>query len=157
MLTDFHALPSLVRVQLGPTFGGPVNRLLHVGLSGSDISGGSPPSTDFFVYSTADRVIGLVVLPLDGNPTRSMGLIAHPSKVAAISASKDGKFVVTAGGDDGSVCVWRIDAGIVSRMAGADAGMAPYLNMLEGGAEGEFYKEMQDLFSYCQIRSQVRA
>ena len=34
------------------------------------------------VYATAERVVGIVKLPLDGNPHKAMGLIAHPARCA---------------------------------------------------------------------------
>ena len=43
------------------------------------------------LYATYEKVLGLVQLPLDGNPNKCMGLIAHPGPIAAISVSYDGK------------------------------------------------------------------
>lgn len=33
----------------------------------------------YLIYSTATKVIGLIKMPLDGNPNKTMGLIAHPN------------------------------------------------------------------------------
>ena len=35
----------------------------------------------YVAYATESQVIGIVKLPLDGNPFKSMGVIAHPGKV----------------------------------------------------------------------------
>ena len=35
------------------------------------------------VYTTPERVIGLVRVPLDGNPVKTMGLLAHPMEISA--------------------------------------------------------------------------
>jgi len=52
------------------------------------------------IYSTATKVIGLIKMPLDGNPNKTMGLIAHPGEVADFCASSDGKYLFTCGGED---------------------------------------------------------
>jgi cilia- and flagella-associated protein 251 len=41
----------------------------------------SRPSA-YVAYSTTERVVGLMKLPLDGDPGKSMGLIAHPGKIS---------------------------------------------------------------------------
>jgi hypothetical protein len=35
----------------------------------------------FLAYATQEKLIGLICLPFDGNPHRSMGVLAHPGKV----------------------------------------------------------------------------
>jgi cilia- and flagella-associated protein 251 len=54
------------------------------------------------------QVVGLVKLGLDGNPEKSMGLIAHPREVTALVPTHDGRFVVTAGGSDMTVNLWQV-------------------------------------------------
>ena len=69
--------------QLSPTFGGPVNNMVRIARNSSDSKdddGRSGP-LDCIAYSTADRVVGLSLLPITGNPKHSMGLVAHPRKV----------------------------------------------------------------------------
>lgn len=61
------------------------------------------------MYSTKKKVIGLIKMPLDGNPNKSMGLIAHPNNVEDLCATNDGKYLFTCGGDDLSVNMWSID------------------------------------------------
>ncbi len=46
--------------------------------------------------------------PLDGDPNKSLGLVAHPGRVVGMNLSHDGCKLVTAGGDDGSVMVWQV-------------------------------------------------
>lgn len=106
-------------------------------------------------YATAERVVGLTMLPLDGNPNRSMGLIAHPSEVAAIAVGAAGKNLLTAGGRDGAVNLWRIDEGAVERLVEQGGqGMVPFHAMLEGGKDGPLYQEISDYFVYAQLRAQ---
>lgn len=145
--------------KLSPTFGGPVNNMVHVPRAPSGAVGAAEDEEhgsrhDLLAYSTADRVVGLVLLPLDGNPRRSMGLVAHPRKVASICASRDGAFLATCGGDDCTVNLWRVKPHVLDTIATADTGVDPYVALLDGGAEGDAYKEIQDLFIFSQIRSQ---
>lgn len=46
--------------------------------------------------------------PLDGDPNKSLALIAHPGKVAGMNLSHDGCKLVTAGADDGSIMIWQV-------------------------------------------------
>lgn len=55
---------------LGPTYGGEIVK--------QKILNFSDRSDKYLVYSTSKKVIGLIKLPLDGNPNKTMGLIAHP-------------------------------------------------------------------------------
>jgi hypothetical protein len=48
-------------------------------------------------------------MPLDGNPNKTMGLIAHPSEVVDICATRDGRYIFTCGGDDLAVNMWSVD------------------------------------------------
>lgn len=66
-------------------------------------------SDSFYVaYSTADHVVGVMAWPLDGDPSKSLGLVAHPGRIAGMNLSHDGCKLVTAGVDDGSIMVWRV-------------------------------------------------
>ena len=38
-----------------------------------------------------------------------MGIIAHPGKIVDISATSDGKYLMTTGGDDFAVNIWQVD------------------------------------------------
>lgn len=60
--------------------------------------------------------MGLIKLPLEGNPNSTMGLIAHPGEITDIAASSDGKFLMTAGGNDFSVNIWEIQTEQLERL-----------------------------------------
>ena len=62
----------------------------------------------YIAYSTAQQVIGVMAWPLDGDPNKSLGLMAHPGRIVGMSLSHDGCKLVTAGGDDGSIMVWQV-------------------------------------------------
>lgn len=57
--------------------------------------------------------MGIIKLPIDGNPNHSMGLISHPDDITGIGVSKDGRYLFTAGGDDYSVNIWAIDLSVI--------------------------------------------
>jgi WD40 repeat protein/Ca2+-binding EF-hand superfamily protein len=132
---------------LGPTYGSPIQKMCAL-----------PFFPDFknryMAYTTVDKV-GLLILPLDGNPHKSMSLIAHPSQVYNIASSYDGKHVFTAGGPDTSVLMWQVNIQALEAIAalGGD-GLLPFYGLLEGGKDGELFSELEDYFYYSQMRSQ---
>jgi len=137
-----------IKTVLSPTFGGPVNRMLHV--PAFDGSQGN-----CMVYSTHDKVIGLVQFPLDGNPNKSMAVIAHAGEVSSMAVSFDGRYIITCGRDDYCVNVWSAHPASLEKMRrlGGD-GVEPFNAMVEGGREGAFYQDMIDYFYYAQIKAQ---
>jgi len=88
------------RTCLGPTYGGEISRLKSLT---------QPNGEKYLLYSTDKKVIGLIKLPLDGNPNKTMGLIAHPNQVQDICASSDGRYVFTCGGEDLAINMWHVD------------------------------------------------
>ncbi len=52
--------------------------------------------------------MGLIRLPLNGNPNSSMGLIAHAGRVLGASFSYDGTMVFTAGASDYGIMSWQV-------------------------------------------------
>ena len=79
-------------------------------------------------------------MPLDGNPNKTMGLISHPGEVADFCASSDGKYLFTCGGDDLSVKMWKIDINPIEyAIARGGEGIEPFINLIEGGREGQNY------------------
>lgn len=107
------------------------------------------------------QVIGLSLLPPDGNPNKSMGLIAHPGAVSALAVSHDGRRLMSVGGSDSVINMWAVDAGaleVSAAMAAEAAGGAScYMQLLEGGEGGDFAAEVKDYFYYGQIHAQVRS
>jgi WD40 repeat protein len=89
------------------------------------------------IYSTKEKVIGLIKMPLDGNPNKTMGLIAHPKHVVDVCVSKDGKYLFTCGGDDLAVNMWSVDINPIDQaIAMGGEGIEPFINLIEGGREG---------------------
>jgi WD40 repeat protein len=89
------------RTCLGPTYGGEIVKLKRLDIENNP--------DKFLIYSTKKKVIGLIKMPLDGNPNKTMGLIAHPNDVVDICATMDGKYLFTCGGKDLAVNMWSID------------------------------------------------
>ena len=63
----------------------------------------------YLAYSTKEKIVGIIKLPLEGNPNHTMGLIAHPGKIPDMTATSDGKYLITSGGDDFAVNIWEVD------------------------------------------------
>lgn len=130
---------------LGPTYGGEIVKM-------KELPG--PPEDQYLVYSTAKKVIGLIKLPLDGNPNKTMGLIAHPDEITDFCPSADGRFLFTCGGDDLSVKMWSIDLSPIEQAIEVGGqGIEPFVNLIEGGRDGQIYQDMKDFFYYSMIRS----
>ena len=108
----------------------------------------------YLVYSTAKKVIGLIKMPLDGNPNKTMGLIAHPNEIADFCVSQDGRYLFTCGGSDLSVKMWSIDVSPIENSINMGGqGIEPFINLIEGGREGQNFQDMKDFFYYSMIRS----
>ncbi|GLD94183.1 hypothetical protein PINS_up002794 [Pythium insidiosum] len=154
------------KTTLGPSYGGPINRLvplpLRPGLVASDsadtqttAANNALPAERYCAYSTHEKVVGLLKLPLDGNPHKSMGLIAHPGEISNIDVSYDGHFLVTAGGQDMVINLWEIHTNELDAVeASVGDGLDPFLSLLEGGKDGSFYHEIVDYFYFAQLRVQ---
>lgn len=139
---------SCRKTALAPTYGGPIAKMVpaYKDADGED---------QFMLYATHEKVLGLVQLPLDGNPNKCMGLIAHPGQIAAISVDYQGQYAFTCGGSDLTVNQWLIDPQpVASASVMGGAGIEPFVKLLDGGEDGDFFSDMQDYFYYSQIRSQ---
>ncbi|NXI45746.1 CF251 protein, partial [Galbula dea] len=133
---------------LGPTYGSPLEKIQI--LPTANIT---DPQKHYLVYITKDKV-GLQILPVDGNPHKSSAFICHPDGVSDLASSYDGCYIFTAGGDDCTVMKWEVNLNALDAAAslgGED--LLPFYNLLDGGREGEFFRELEDYFYYVQLRS----
>jgi WD40 repeat protein/Ca2+-binding EF-hand superfamily protein len=135
-----------IKTILGPTFGGPINNIMVVPAQPGAVN-------RCLVYSTHEKVVGLMKLPLDGNPRSAMGLLAHPLELSAMCVSHDGRYLFTAGGRDCSVHMWRVN-GDALVIDGGQSRVDHFIDVVEGGSKGAFMKEIIDYFYYAQIRAQ---
>ncbi|XP_074966158.1 cilia- and flagella-associated protein 251 isoform X4 [Phalacrocorax aristotelis] len=133
---------------LGPTYGSPLEKIQILPTANS-----LDPQKRYLAYITKDKV-GLQILPVDGNPHKSSAFICHPDGVSDLASSYDGRYVFTAGGHDCTVMKWEVNLNALDAAAslgGED--LIPFYNLLDGGREGEFFRELEDYFYYAQLRS----
>ena len=145
-LKEFNVESKICRkTTIGPTFGEAPNRLVPI----------KTADGHFFVYSTKTKVIGVGAFPLTGNPSKIMGLVAHPAQITCVAVTHDGKFMFSAGGTDLSVNMWTVDtSSLTTRSSTRDTEMSNFLSLLEGGPHGPLHNDIIDYFYYCQLRTQ---
>lgn len=128
---------SQVATFLGPAFGGNVSRLIMFKSATSQEA--------FLAYSTEERVVGLLAWPMDGDPAKTMGLIAHPGAISSMAVSYDGRKLLTASGVDGTLAVWDIRVAVLG-------GPAPTVSRWETMiANPELVEEMREYFLFAQV------
>uniref|UniRef100_A0A8C5LN81 Cilia- and flagella-associated protein 251 n=1 Tax=Leptobrachium leishanense TaxID=445787 RepID=A0A8C5LN81_9ANUR len=133
---------------LGPIFGSPIRKMEVLALQNHGVD------KSYLAYMTDDKV-GLQILPIDGNPHKSMTVICHPDGVSNLACSHDGCYIFTAGGDDCTVMMWKTNVQsleAIASLGGSD--LIPFYGMLEGGRDGELFKELENYFYYAQLRNQ---
>lgn len=108
---------------------------------------GKPCGTEVVAFVT-DTCLGVMQLPIDGNPNREYGVLGNPGGITG-SASGQSK-IITVG--PGLISAWRIDEDALDkyRIRGG-LGMAPFYSLLD---ESEF-KLLQDVFYFCQLETEV--
>ncbi|NXM36337.1 CF251 protein, partial [Oxyruncus cristatus] len=134
---------------LGPTYGSPLEKIQILPTTST-----ADPKQHYLLYITKDKV-GLQILPVDGNPHKSSAFICHPDGASDLASSYDGRYIFTAGGSDRTVMKWKVNLSALDAAAflgGED--MIPFYNLLDGGREGEFFRELEDYFYYAQICNQ---
>jgi Ca2+-binding EF-hand superfamily protein/WD40 repeat protein len=136
---------------LAPTYGGPVTKLFVLPRR----KGKSIVPSPYLVYSTFERTVGLIMLPLDGNPNKGMATVAHPGEISCVTCSYDGQYLITAGGPDRSVKLWAVTPNALKASVElSGSGIEPYMGLIDGEKDGEFFQEVLDYFYFAQLRSQ---
>jgi hypothetical protein len=143
-----------VSTVLAPAFGGALTSLSFLGQAGQHFA---------LAYSTSDRVVGIVALPLTGNPFAALGVVGHSGPVNSLATQFDGKRFFTSGvslhesHEPGCVCVWSVsEKALNEQIAVGGTGVNSFLNLLDssGGESGSKYAEICDVFSYAQVHAQ---
>ncbi|KAK7164882.1 hypothetical protein R3I94_003309 [Phoxinus phoxinus] len=146
----FNATSKMCRKTVfGPSYGSPVKRMAILPASND-----GDPNSRYMAYITQDKV-GIQILPVDGNPHKSFAMICHSTGVSTLAVSYDGRNVFTAGGQDCTVLSWELNLSSLEASAalgGKD--MFPFYNLLEGGRDGQLFREMEEYFYYCQLQNQ---
>ncbi|KAM5237726.1 cilia- and flagella-associated protein 251 [Ctenodactylus gundi] len=134
---------------LGPAYGSPIEQTQVLPVKSTvDLQ------KRHLVFINRDKV-GLQILPVDGNPHKTCAIVCHPSGVAGMALSYDGRYAFTAGGHDRSVVQWKINLRALEAMVSLGGeGLTPFYGLVAGGREGTFYRELEDYFYYSQLRSQ---
>lgn len=161
---DINHAPVCTRTLLCPAYGGPINRMVLIPSHESELQDEDTDSENvrsnnkteskFMAYSTHQKVIGIVCAPIDGNPGKSMGLIAHSAEITDMVSSADGKYLFTSGGQDSTVNMWHIRADVLEQEAKRNDTVDAYVDLITGGKKGEVFEEIQQFFYYAQIKSQ---
>ncbi|XP_062360001.1 cilia- and flagella-associated protein 251 [Cinclus cinclus] len=134
---------------LGPTYGSPLEKIQILPRTSS-----ADPQQHYLVYITKDKV-GLQMLPVDGNPHKSSAFICHPDGASDFAISHDGRYIFTAGGKECTFMKWKVNLPALDAAAflgGED--LIPFYNLLDGGRDGKFFRELEDYFYYVQLCSQ---
>ncbi|XP_029422473.1 cilia- and flagella-associated protein 251 [Nannospalax galili] len=146
----FNSITKMCRkTLLGPAYGSPIEHTQVLPVKST-----LELQKRYLVFINKDKV-GLQILPVDGNPHKTCAVICHPSGVAGMALSYDGRYAFTAGGQDRSVVQWKINLSALEAAAslgGED--LTPFYGLVSGGREGKFYRELEDYFYYSQLRSQ---
>ena len=54
-----------------------------------------------------------------------------------------------------TVNLWKVDTNVIEKsVSDGGIGVTPFVPLIEGGRNGEFYQDMIDFFYYAQIRAQ---
>ncbi|MCQ2819021.1 MAG: hypothetical protein MJ252_17295 [archaeon] len=137
--------PSIVKTSLGPCFGGPLVNMKNLK---------KEKDKRLIAFTTKEKIMGLMLLPLDGNPYRYMGVIAHPGIIKEMKPAVNSNYIFTTGGIDFTINIWRYNCNpLDNAVKDGGEGIEPFLQLLEGGKTGTKYKEMVDFFYYTQISS----
>merc|ERR1712228_789736 len=115
---------------------------------------------DTFLFCTYDQVIGLMQSPFNGNPHRYFGCIAHPGKINGFEVMMNGKYLVSNGGYDEAMLIWKINKDALDKQV-SDCDEENSLNEIyksllfdDGAKDIDLYKEIKNYFYYVQIENQ---
>ena len=107
----------------------------------------SRPSNLPVVAFTTETSLGVMLLPIDGNPNREYAILANPGGVTGAAAGISS--VMTCG--PGIILSWKInDRSLDEHRIRGGLGMAPFYALLN---DDEF-KLLQNVFYFCQLEAQ---
>lgn len=107
------------------------------------------------VVFSINNIIGLQHLPIDGNPHKYLAMAGHSRKIVEMKVSHCNEYLFTIAEDDATVYKWKIRmSALVKQYEAGGTTLKPFCNLMPGGVDGEYFKQMQDLFFYIQIKAQ---
>ncbi|CDJ60431.1 Flagellar associated protein, related [Eimeria maxima] len=105
-----------------------------------------------------EQLLGIFQLPLDGDPFKSVSVVAHAGQIVAVAASAPHNghtMLFSCGGSDFTVLQWRVNHEAVQRsFRKGPPGVESILSRIPGKSLGKFYRTAKEFFYYSQLRSQ---
>ncbi|KAL0246403.1 hypothetical protein GEMRC1_007615 [Eukaryota sp. GEM-RC1] len=146
---------EVVRTVLAPVFSAPINKVFQ-----------SKTHPDVVFFSTLDRIIGCQMLPIDGNPAKSLGVLADGNNVNdLVLVEKDNVLrVVTVGGTpadqskliEGSLMVWNFDPLPLQQQSLSNGqGIHPFVTSLN--CDDDFVEFLHDVFAFGCIKCKTES
>jgi len=133
---------------MSPNYGSPINMMCILPIQNTH--------NKYLVYSTQNSIIGVLKLPLSGNPYDNLGVMAHSGEIVGLCCSKDGHYVFSSDSYDTAINMWSVNVEVLeAQNAIGGKGNEPFINLLDPrGRDSDIYKEMEDYFYYAQLRTQ---
>ncbi|KAJ8722981.1 hypothetical protein PYW07_004161 [Mythimna separata] len=146
-IVNYSTAMTLATV-LGPRYEYPVCKMqLITDKQGAD-------KNKYLVFACKE-VVGLQKMPLDGNPWKHCGMLAHPTKVLNMCFRDDLGILFTIGSKDTVLSQWEVQYKSVETTAQQGGiELDPYYCLVEDGRPGWLFQEIRDLFYYIQILCQ---
>ncbi|ORX47377.1 WD40 repeat-like protein [Piromyces finnis] len=133
---------------MSPNYGSPINKMCILPIQNTH--------QKYLAYSTQNSIIGVLKLPLSGNPYDNLGVMAHSGEIIGLCCSKDGHYVFSSDSNDTAINMWSVNVEVLeAQNAIGGKGNEPFINLLDpDGRDSAIYKEMEDYFYYAQLRTQ---
>ncbi|CAH8589612.1 unnamed protein product [Heterobilharzia americana] len=116
-----------------------------------------PEDSNYFMVCISKERLGLIMLPLDGDPLKSTNIIAHPSddrgigNARALAIDRNGNYAFTAGGPDSCIHMWILKPSVLeATVSKTDCKKERFYAFLSR----DFMEEMKDYFYYSMLRTQ---
>eukprot|EP00117_Sycon_ciliatum_P049450 scpid14290/ scgid35050/ WD repeat-containing protein 66 len=109
----------------------------------------------YMLYAAHDE-LGLVQCPIDGNPFKYAPCIGHPGGIKSMAASYDGEYIFTAGGEDASIVMYKVNRQVIDKIVEAGGeGITPFYHCLPGQSrDTAWFERLSDYFYLTQIKVQ---
>jgi hypothetical protein len=74
-------------------------------------------------------------------------------KITGLAVSFDEEHIFASGGDDSVVTMWHFSAAVHdSKVMAGGVGIEPFIQLIEGGRQGQFWRQIKEYFYYAQIK-----
>ena len=134
---------------LGPTFGYPVKKFV-VSTNKSMRNRRMP-----FIACMLDNKIVLSLLPITGSHHRSFCVVSHPTGVKDLAVSADGQYLFSVGGAYAALMIWSVNLVALEMQEKLISNpMLPFYEQIDGGKNGAFMYQLENLFCYAQLKNQ---